>query len=71
MADSTDRTPAGEEASRLYHCTYCPRPGADVCIRDYPSTSGSGHSIHAHRACAEAHGDNVLYTLTAPTGRAS
>jgi hypothetical protein len=71
MADSTDTTPAGEEAHGL-RCAYCPEPGADVCVREYASPSGgSGHSIHAHRACAAAHGDDVLYTLIAPTGRAS
>lgn len=69
MADSTDRAAGGEEPHRLYHCTYCPQPGADVCIRDYPSASGSGHAIHAHRACAQTHGDAVLYALT--TGSAA
>ncbi|MCB5169581.1 hypothetical protein LG634_32840 [Streptomyces bambusae] len=34
-------------------CTYCPRPGADVCIRTNPaSAEGAAPHLYAHRACA-------------------
>jgi hypothetical protein len=69
MADSTDRAAGSEEARSRRACAYCPQPGADVCVREYPSASGgSGYAIYAHRACAEAHGDTILWV---PTGRAS
>lgn len=70
MADSTDATAAGEEASRL-PCAYCPQPGATVCVRITPSTSGTGHSVYAHRACADSRHVPILYTLTGPAERAS
>lgn len=64
MADSTDHAAAAAEASPR-PCTYCPQPGADVCVREYASASGgSGHVIYAHRACAQAHGDTILWTAT-------
>lgn len=69
MADTTDAAPAGEGARSRRACAYCPQPGADVCIRDYPSDSGgTGYSVYAHRACAEQRGVPVLWT---PTGLAS
>jgi hypothetical protein len=72
MADSTDRAAGSEEAVSLLPCTYCPDLGADVCVRITPSTSGAGHSVYAHRACAEARRIPVLYAVTGqPTGRAS
>lgn len=39
-------------------CKYCPKPGADTCVR----TDGHGQHIYAHRACAEARGDTILYS---------
>lgn len=71
MADSTDAAARGEEPRSLLPCTYCPDTGADVCVRITPSASGAGHSVYAHRACAEAHGDPVLYAVTGPAERAS
>lgn len=62
MADSTDRR-AGSEETSGHLCRYCPEPGADVCIGDHPSASGPGHAIHAHRACADERGIDVLYAL--------
>lgn len=67
MADSTDSAPAGTAVSNL-PCTYCPQLGADVCVRITPSTSGAGHSVYAHRRCAEARGIPVLYALTPAAG---
>lgn len=61
MADSTETNAAGEERRLL--CRYCPDLGADVCIADTPSASGSGHAIYAHRSCAEARHIPVLYAL--------
>ena len=45
--------------------------GADVCVGVIPSPSGAGHSVYAHRACAQERGLDVLYVLTAATGGAS
>jgi hypothetical protein len=42
-------------------CTYCPEPGADVCVRTVISNSGPDRAVDAHRACAEAHGVPVLF----------
>ena len=70
MADSRDRAAAGEEAGTL-PCRYCPQLGADVCVAITPSSSGAGHAVYAHRACAAGHGIDALYAVTAPTGRAS
>lgn len=64
MADSTDSAAAAAEPGRLLPCAYCPDLGADVCVRITPSTSGAGHSVYAHRRCAEARGIPVLYALT-------
>lgn len=74
MADSRDSAAAaaGTGRRRLRECAHCPEPDADVCIRIYGSDSGgSGIAIHAHRACAEAHGDTVLYAVTSSAERAS
>lgn len=71
MAESTDTTHGSEEPGGLLPCTYCPQLGADVCVRITESSSGAGHSVYAHRACADSRGISVLYTVTAPTGRAS
>ena len=49
-------------------CTYCPRPGADVCVRQHGATSGPGLSVYAHRACAEERGVTVLYALLGTIG---
>ena len=47
-------------------CTYCPEPDADVCVRMHEVTSGAGHSVYAHRACAESRGVPVLYAIITP-----
>ncbi|MEU2077088.1 hypothetical protein [Streptomyces sp. NPDC013489] len=54
---------------RPRHCTYCPEPGADVCVRSQRDEEGGAH-IYAHRACAEARGKIPLYVFTEeqPTG---
>ncbi|MEW2636072.1 hypothetical protein AB0903_31630 [Streptomyces sp. NPDC048389] len=44
-------------------CAYCPEPGADVCVRQHGSASGSGLSVYAHRGCAEERRVPVLYAL--------
>lgn len=44
-------------------CTYCPEPGADVCVRVHVQSSGSGTSVYAHAACAAERGQPVLYRL--------
>ncbi|WP_328721717.1 hypothetical protein OHT52_20995 [Streptomyces sp. NBC_00247] len=45
-------------------CTYCPEPGADVCVRMHVASSGSGGiSVFAHAACAEQRGVQVLYRV--------
>lgn len=44
-------------------CTYCPEPGADVCVRMMESGSGPGAAVLAHRACAEQRSVPVLYEL--------
>ncbi len=44
-------------------CTYCPAPGADVCVRVHVQSSGSGLSVYAHAACAAERGQPVLYRL--------
>jgi hypothetical protein len=49
-------------------CTYCPEPGADVCVRVNPSSSGPGCSVLAHRTCAEQRGVPVLYALLGTIG---
>ena len=63
MADSTDSAAAAAEPGSHRACAYCPDPGADVCVREYPSASGPGTAIHAHRACADERGIDVLYAL--------
>lgn len=44
-------------------CTYCPEPGADVCVRIHVESSGSGLSVFAHEQCATEHGAPVLYRV--------
>lgn len=44
-------------------CTYCPEPGADVCVRVHESSSAASMSVYAHRACAETRGVPVLYSI--------
>lgn len=44
-------------------CTYCPTPGADVCVRVHAAPSGPGTSVYAHAACAEHRGVQVLYRV--------
>ncbi|QGV81399.1 hypothetical protein [Streptomyces ficellus] len=51
-------------------CAYCPKPGADVCVRTLPSTSGPDRAVLAHRACAETRGVRPLYELVVPAGSA-
>ena len=71
MPDSTDASSRGTGTSRR-DCAYCPMSGADVCVGVIPSVSGTGHSVYAHRTCADERGIPALYTLTADqTGSAS
>jgi hypothetical protein len=56
MAAVTARASARE-------CTYCPTPGADVCVRMHPASSGAGVSVYAHEACAAERGQAILYRL--------
>lgn len=44
-------------------CTYCPKLGADACIRTLPAQAGGAH-IYAHRKCAAARGVLPLYLFT-------
>lgn len=61
---------ATQTSSSARHCTHCPEPGADVCIRaEYaarssPSTGSLPTHIYAHRACAAERGELPLYTFT-------
>lgn len=48
-------------APRARHCTHCPKPGADCCVRVHPS----GQHIYAHRKCAAARGEQPMYVFTA------
>lgn len=43
---------------RARHCTYCPEPAPDCCVR----TQGDQH-IYAHRTCAAGRGEKPLYVL--------
>jgi hypothetical protein len=48
-------------------CIYCPKPGAEVCVKVLEKTSGPGHPLYAHRACAASHQVQALYeVLPAP-----
>ncbi|MEU1278635.1 hypothetical protein [Streptomyces sp. NPDC005805] len=47
-------------------CAYCPRPGADVCIRVRAVSNGNGYSIYAHTACAQRRGVPLLYRVLEP-----
>ncbi|MFF2331867.1 MULTISPECIES: hypothetical protein [unclassified Streptomyces] len=38
---------------RARHCTYCPHPGADCCVRVQMET---GQHIYAHKICAAVRG---------------
>lgn len=38
---------------RARHCTYCPHPGADCCLRVHQD---SGQHIYAHQICAAVRG---------------
>jgi len=73
MAESTDAAARGEGIGSRLECSICHQPGADVCVRITPSTSGAGSSVYAHRACATTRGIPVLYALVReqPTGSAS
>jgi hypothetical protein len=51
-------------------CTYCPEPGADVCVRVLADNSGPGQHIYAHRACAEARGVVPMYSFIEEPDRA-
>lgn len=44
-------------------CTYCPEPGADVCVRMHTTSSGSGIAVFAHSTCAERRGVWTLYRV--------
>ncbi|MCX5396741.1 hypothetical protein [Streptomyces sp. NBC_00102] len=44
-------------------CRYCPKPGADVCVRTHGTGSGSGTAVFAHAECAEQRGVQVLYRV--------
>jgi hypothetical protein len=62
-----DVTRIREAAGRLTRsCVYCPKPGADVCVRVTAEGAGAQH-LFAHRACAEDHGDDALYQVLTPT----
>ncbi|MFF7851943.1 hypothetical protein ACFZDF_30790 [Streptomyces sp. NPDC007910] len=51
-------------------CTYCPEPGADVCVRTQRDDAGGAH-IYAHRECADERGVIPLYVFTdEPAGTA-
>ncbi|MFF7183308.1 hypothetical protein [Streptomyces sp. NPDC008121] len=54
-------------------CTYCPEPGADVCVRVMADNSGPGQHLYGHRACAKARGVVPMYSFieepTAGAGR--
>lgn len=50
-------------------CTYCLNPGADVCVRAVPTTSGPRLEF-AHTGCADDRGVAPLYRLV-PMERAS
>ncbi|MFE7804031.1 hypothetical protein ACFU51_05055 [Streptomyces sp. NPDC057430] len=43
-------------------CTYCPRTGADVCVRVLRDDHGGQH-IYAHRACAEDRSVTPMYSF--------
>lgn len=42
------------------HCTYCPQPGPDCCVRVHPE---SGQHIYSHRSCAAARKAKPLYVF--------
>ncbi|MFJ3537075.1 hypothetical protein ACIPQA_16580 [Streptomyces sp. NPDC090109] len=50
-------------------CTYCPEPGADVCVRTQRDEDGGKH-IYAHRECADARGVIPLYVFTSEPEKA-
>lgn len=54
-------------------CTYCPEPGADVCVRVLADNSGPGAHVYAHRACAADRGVVPMYSFidTSTAGEAS
>ncbi|MEU6168106.1 hypothetical protein [Streptomyces tanashiensis] len=54
--------------SRPRHCNYCPRPGADTCVRAQTAAEGGAH-IYAHRECAQARGVQTIYAFVGPTTR--
>ncbi|MEV5281148.1 hypothetical protein [Streptomyces sp. NPDC052811] len=46
-------------------CYYCPKPGADCCIRlAAPPASGPPSPVYAHAVCASGHGIKPLYYVT-------
>jgi len=48
-----------EAEGRTRSCTYCAKPGADVCVRMAPD----GGDVVAHEACGRDHGVKPLYRL--------
>lgn len=50
--------------SKPRSCTYCPEPGADVCIRTRRDEAGDTSHIYAHQSCAEERGVLPLYVFT-------
>jgi len=44
-------------------CTYCPTPGADVCVRVHLTPNESGTAVYAHASCAAERGQPILYRL--------
>ncbi|MFJ3904659.1 hypothetical protein [Streptomyces sp. NPDC090025] len=48
-----------EYSDRPKHCTYCPNPGADCCVRVHPD----GQHIYAHRICATVRGVPYRYVF--------
>jgi hypothetical protein len=55
-------TPSPCQTSQL-SCTYCPKPGADACVRMTASSSGPSRPVYAHQACARDRGVTPIYTL--------
>ncbi|MCB5166036.1 hypothetical protein LG634_14470 [Streptomyces bambusae] len=43
-------------------CAYCPKSGADVCVRTHPASEhGAAPHLYAHRACALRVGVSPVY----------
>lgn len=54
--------PARQPRSRR-HCTYCPEPDADACVRARSDEEGGDH-VYAHQACAADRKVPTLYVFT-------